>query len=183
MCHHATSSSTKGSYGEMLNTYAWTYIQQNYGSNVIAFQHESLTKSPIQNVLELVRQLPQNVMLHVVSHSRGGLIGDILARFCSSNENNRGFNSTEIAYLKKSGRTEDVDHLNQVKKELQNKKLTLGKFIRVACPAGGTVLASKRLDNFLNISFNLIGYGTGLAATPAYSAFKNLIAAAIDTKN
>ncbi|MGZ5191127.1 MAG: DUF7379 domain-containing protein, partial [Flavisolibacter sp.] len=156
---------------------------QNYGSNVIAFQHESLTKSPIQNVLELVQQLPQNAILHVISHSRGGLIGDILARFCSSNENNRGFNTIEIAYLKKAERTEDVNFLNQIKKELQNKKLTVGKFIRVACPAGGTVLASKRLDNFLNISFNLIGYGTGLAANPAYSAFKNLIAAAIDTKN
>ncbi|MFL5810714.1 MAG: CHAT domain-containing protein, partial [Flavisolibacter sp.] len=117
------------------------------------------------------------------SHSRGGLVGDTLARFCNSNENDRGFNSDEIKYLKDEGRIEEVTMIGQIKKELQNKKIRIEKFVRVACPAGGTVLASKRLDHFLNISFNLIGYGTGLAANPAYTAFRNLLAAAIDTKN
>jgi hypothetical protein len=180
---HGTSSSTKGSFSELSGSEAWNYIQQTYGNNVLAFQHETLTKSPLQNALELVEKLPKNITLHIISHSRGGLVGDILSRFCNSNENNRGFNSDEISYLKKSNRTEDISQINSLKKELQSRKITISKFIRVACPAGGTILASKRLDNFLNISFNLIGFGAGLAATPACLAFRSLIAAAIDAKN
>ena len=180
---HGTNSSTKGSFGELMNTEVWKYMQQAYGNNILALQHETLTKSPIQNVLDLVEQLPQNISLHIISHSRGGLVGDTLARFCNSNQSNRGFNANEINYLKKADRANDIDLLNKIKKEIANKKITISKFIRVACPAGGTILASQRLDNFLNITFNLIGFGTGLAANPVYSAFRNLIAAAIDTKN
>jgi CHAT domain-containing protein len=180
---HGTCSSTKGSFGELLTTPLWKYAQQEYGTNILAFQHETLTKSPLFNVLELIRQLPGNSSLHIISHSRGGLVGDILSRFCNSNDNSRGFNMDEVKYLTRLGRTNDVEMLSLIKKELQNKKISVSKFIRVACPASGTILASKRLDGFLNISFNLLGYATGLGASPVYSAFRNLIAAAIDTKN
>ena len=179
---HGTNSSTKGSFSELINTDVWKYVKETYGSNVLAFQHETLTKSPLQNVAELVKQLPQNTSLHIISHSRGGLVGDILARFCNSNENNRGFNANEIKYLKRADRGNDIEQLDEIKKGLESKKIAVAKFIRVACPAGGTILASKRLDNFLNISVNLIGLGTGITMNPVYSAFKNLIAAAIDTK-
>ena len=66
---------------------------------------------------------------------------------------------------------------------MKSRKITVEKFIRVACLAGGIILASRRLDHFFNIAFNLIGFGTGVAANPVYTAFKNLIASVIETKN
>jgi tetratricopeptide (TPR) repeat protein len=180
---HGTSSSTKGSFGELVNSELWKYIYQNYGNNVLAFQHESLTKSPLLNAYELIKAFPSNIALDIISHSRGGLIGDILCRYSNTDENNRGFDQDEIAYLKKLNREDDLEKIELIRTELKNKKFSVNKFIRVACPASGTTLASKRLDNFFNVTFNLIGYGTGIAANPFYSIFKDLTACVIDGKN
>jgi hypothetical protein len=105
---HGTASSTKGSFGDLLKSEAWPYIHRTYGSRVLAFQHETLTESPLKNVLDLVRQLPANASLHIISHSRGGLVGDILSRWNSSNEHNRGFDANEIKYLEKENRADDL---------------------------------------------------------------------------
>ena len=181
---HGTGSSTKGSFGELVNTELWKYIVSAYGNNILAFQHETLTKSPLQNVLDLVKALPKNISFDIISHSRGGLVGDTLARFCNTNENIKGFDDNEIAYLKKSGdRANDLANIEAIKAGLANKKVRVNKFIRVACPAQGTTLASKRMDHFFNVTFNLIGLASGIAANPAYGAFKNLIATVIDCKN
>src|SRR5439155_22445348 len=51
---HGTNTSTRGSFGELMNTGLWQYIDQIYGSHVLAFQHETLTKSPLANVADLV---------------------------------------------------------------------------------------------------------------------------------
>ncbi|RYF86742.1 MAG: hypothetical protein EON98_02735 [Chitinophagaceae bacterium] len=181
---HGTNSSTKGSFGGLQQQPAvWTALQQNYGSHILAFQHETLTKPVLENVLDLVTQLPVNCRLHVVSHSRGGLVGDVLSRFCNTNEASRGFDKSEAAYLQKEGRTDDLRLIVEIEEAIAGKKIVVEKFVRVACPAAGTTLASKRMDHFFNITFNLIGLGTGLSATPVYSAFKNFMGAIIDSKN
>ena len=180
---HGTNSSTGGSFGEIKGTELWKYITQTYDQHVLAFQHETLTKSPLQNVLDLVRQLPTNASLQLISHSRGGIIGDILARYCVSNENNAGFSETEISFLEKEGRTDDIKNIREISKEFKKKNISIQKFVRVACPASGTTLASNRLDHFFNVAFNLVGVAIGGVANPIYNAFKNLIASAVDSKN
>jgi CHAT domain-containing protein len=179
---HGTNSSTSGSFGELIGTELWKYIHQVYAQNILAFQHETLTKSPLQNVVDLVKQLPDNALLHLISHSRGGLVGDILSRFCVDNENNAGFSEDEINFLKKAGRDADVKNIKAISEEIKSKNITVQKFIRVACPASGTTLASNRLDYFFNITFNLIGLAVGGPANPVYGAFKNLIASVVDCK-
>ena len=39
-----------------------------------------LTESPVANALALVKTLPKGARLHLVSHSRGGMVGELLAR-------------------------------------------------------------------------------------------------------
>lgn len=184
---HGTASSIEGSFGEARDTALMKFIQNTYGDSVLAFQHRTLTESPLQNVKQLVKALPQNCVLHLITSSRGGLVGELLSRFCNENEIMRGFTETELAILKKEYPEkyyESIEKLTrEIKEDLKNKRIIIEKFIRIACPAGGTTLASKRLDNFFNITFNLIGLGTGLTLNPVYSAFKNLIAAVIDSKN
>ena len=53
----------------------------------------------------------------------------------------------------------------------------------MACPASGTTLASKRLDHFFNVTFNLLGLAVGGTANPVYTAFKNLIASVVSSRN
>jgi hypothetical protein len=180
---HGTNSSTKGSFGELLETDVWNYLHQAYEDHVLALEHETLTKSPLQNVLHLLEELPQLASVHLISHSRGGLVGDVLARFCSSNESSRGFDINEINYLKKENRKTDLDDIDAINQLLAHKKVTVNKFIRVACPASGTTLASGRMDNFFNMTFNLVGLATGQFANPIYVSFKSLLSSLINCKN
>lgn len=180
---HGTASSTRGSFGDLAGTDAWKFIRKTYGSHVLAFQHESLTKSPLDNLVDLVTALPKKCTLHIITQSRGGLVGELLSRFSDANENQTGFTETEIGLLRKSKRWGDVDAIEKLKALVAGKQIKIEKFIRVACPTGGTTLASKRVDHLLNMIFNLIGVATGIGANPIYGAFKNLISACIDTKN
>jgi CHAT domain-containing protein len=177
---HGTNSSTIGSFGEIRGSELWKNMQGIYGQNIIGLQHETMTKSPIQNVINLFKELPAVCTLHVISHSRGGLVGDVLARFCNGNT---GFTVAELAYFEKTGRKTDIADIKTLQTIAAGKKITVDKFIRVACPAYGTTILSKRLDHFLNISLNLLGTLFGPVGTALTAEFKELISAAVDTKN
>ncbi len=176
---HGTGSSTKGSFSELTGSELWAEMNKMY-KNILAFQHETFTKSPLQNVYELVQQLPDTAILHVISHSRGGLVGEVLARFCYD-EN--GFNEAGIEMLKRVGRKEDITHIDAIKQIMLQKKLRVEKFIRVACPARGTSILSKRLDFYFNVTMNLISFAGGTLADPIVGGFKALISAILDSKN
>ncbi|UYQ94353.1 CHAT domain-containing protein [Chitinophaga horti] len=181
---HGTASSTKRSFGDLQGTEVWAHLRQTYGDNLLAFQHESLTKSPLLNALQLVQALPQRATLHLMSQSRGGLIGDILCRFCTTDDHARGFTEQNLQRLRdENDRNHDLQMIAALQMELSNKQITVEKFIRSACPADGTTLASRRLDNVLNMLFNIVGIGTAWAGSPVYLAFKGLISNVISAKN
>jgi pimeloyl-ACP methyl ester carboxylesterase len=81
---HGTISSTEGSFralwGGDSEVDARAQLAQAYGDRIYGFEHRSLTDSPIANVLALVQSLPVGARLHLVSHSRGGMLGELLAR-------------------------------------------------------------------------------------------------------
>jgi hypothetical protein len=62
-------------------------------------------------VAELVDKLPDAADLHIISHSRGGLVGDILCRYSLNSDGNIiGFIDENIDLLKKEGnRQNDID--------------------------------------------------------------------------
>ena len=177
---HGTNSSTTGAYGQLANTDTWNYIHNTYPQHVLAFQHRTLTQSPLANTVSLVDKLPHKAILHIVSHSRGGLIGDILCRYSTHNGNKTGFSKTHLELLKKeTGREEDIQHIKSLNNTFLQKDITVKKFIRVACPAAGTKLASNRVEHIFNILLNLMGG----AANPLADTFRSLIAEIIKTKD
>ena len=180
---HGTNSSTEGSFGEIFGTPLWAYLTQAYGNNILGYQHATLMQSPLSNALDLMQQLPPNARLHIITHSRGGLVGEIISRFDGDMPGSIGFSDKEIAYLQKENRTDDVEKVKALNDTFKIKNFKVEKFIRVACPTNGTTILSKRLDHFFNISLNLIGLVTGAAANPVYSAMKQLLIAVIDQKN
>lgn len=178
---HGTGSSTKSSFGDLKDSDDWKTFAKDYGDKqILAFQHRSLTTSPLENVLELVSQLPSGIELDVLSQSRGGLVADVFARFCANME---GFDSAEKGVLTENERNRDIEVIAELKVLMQSKNIKIRTMVRVASPANGTTLASKRLNIFLNVTFNLIGLATGQAGNPIFVTFKETIMEAVACKD
>lgn len=177
---HGTNSDTAGAFSALQSSLAWKSACATYGKNIIAFEHRTLTQSPLQNTLDLIKVLPDGAELHIISHSRGGLIGDILCRYTrDANGKLAGFSGANQELLDKEGRTQDTDCIKAINDVYSKKKISVNKFIRVACPAAGTKLASNRMDQLLNILYNTLGGPASQTAT----LLKELLAVTLKTKN
>ncbi len=78
---HGTGSSTLGSFGDLRRgerADLWAALDERYTGGIYAFEHRTLSESPIDNALALVGALPPGARLSLVSHSRGGLVADLL---------------------------------------------------------------------------------------------------------
>ena len=171
---HGTCSSTVGSFGELKGSETWDQMQALYGKNILSLEHRTWSLSPLENALDALNALPSNVKLHLISHSRGGLIGETLCR-CS--DTSSLFSPEEIKLLKDLERPRDVKAMKALNKVSTKKKIKVEKFVRVACPAAGTSALSKRVDHFFNILLNLIGYGLGQKTNPLFMGLKSLLIA------
>ncbi|MRT17605.1 CHAT domain-containing protein [Vitellibacter sp. q18] len=178
---HGTNSDTFGAFQDLKASPAWHTLHQLYGKNVLAFQHRTLTESPLRNVVKLAQLLPDNAVVHLLTHSRGGIVGDILNKYSSANEPAAiGFTTDHIALLEKEGdREEDIENIEALNRIFKEKRITVAKFIRVGCPAAGTKLASKRLDHLLNVFFNLMALVGGAFG----DVLKELLSAAVESKD
>ena len=163
----------------MAGTETWDDFHKFYGNNILGLEHRTWTKSPFENALDALKALPKNTKLHLISHSRGGLVGEVLCR-CSSIDSL--FSKQEIKLLKDLGRDKDVAILNELNKVARQKNIVVEKFVRVACPAAGTTILSKRIDHFLNILLNVIGFGTGLKTNPLFVGIKSLLLAIVEQR-
>lgn len=161
---HGTASTTAGSFGKLAGTPEWDTLQKRYGGRTLGFQHRTMSQSPIQNALELAQTLPAGAKLHFVTHSRGGLVGELLCL--------RPLEKADLAPFVAAHRKDDVALLEQLSRELSAKNFQIEKFVRVACPARGTILASQRLDLYFSIILNLLGLIPALQASPIYSFVK-----------
>ncbi|WP_010177685.1 DUF7379 domain-containing protein [Aquimarina agarilytica] len=181
---HGTASNTSGSFGGLVTqgvaSQAWTKLKGKYKEQILTYEHKTLSKSPLENVVHLLESLPQNTTLDIVSHSRGGLVGEILARCTPSDK--EAFSATELHFFETLGRTDDLKHAQRINALLKSKQLTIGKFVRVACPASGTTLASKRLDQYFTVLLNLIGLIPGLQTSSLYGYIKSFLLAFVQKK-
>jgi len=193
---HGTASSTLGSFGELLTgehkdphvpTAEWLKLRATYGDNIFALEHWTLTESPIQNAIDLLDVLPPDTELHLVSHSRGGLIGELMCRYRRILENtapagNGGptfappFTENELLLFEKHGQKEIADKLTAM---LKSKRPYVSRFVRVACPARGTVLAGDRFDVWLSVLLNVIGWSLPPGSSNIYDVLKAFVLAVV----
>lgn len=178
---HGTASSTRGSFGALWESARVREgLFANYGDRVYAFEHRTLTEDPATNAMDLVRCVPEGTVLHIVSHSRGGLVGELLAR--AGRKGTKPFSDDDLAYYKnrsaKNGRDERgtdeaVRRLTELGRELVNRGIKIERFVRVACPARGTTLVSGRLDRWASTMLNLLRLAieTTPFTTPAAEVF------------
>jgi tetratricopeptide (TPR) repeat protein len=143
---HGTFSETQGTFGKL-----WTNHPQRvralftfYGGRVYGLDHPTLGASPIANAVTLAEALPKGARLHLVTHSRGGLVAEVLAHVCA----NAGGDRTLFAGKAYAGQRAELDALTAL---VAAKKIQVERVVRVACPARGTLLASNRLDAFVSV--------------------------------
>ena len=180
---HGTNSNTDGAFGALVDNPQhglWNYIIKTYGENILTFDHKTFTESPLQNAFELLEQLPANCTVHLITHSRGGLVGDVMAR-ASAGNTNVGFSDVEMGLFEEG--SDHKKYMSGINELAKKKNITVQKFIRVASPSMGTSLLADRLDHYLNTVLNFIGISTGMVANPVYNGVKSLLGEVAATKS
>jgi len=183
---HGTASSTNGSFGGLFvkrpekegaapqgPTEEWKKLRDAYDGRVLALQHRTFSESPVDNAIYAVERLPKGARVHLVTHSRGGLVGELLGL------KNISAASIDVFEQKRARDSKDPQAAQQAAQQLRRlsdllaqKELAVEKFVRVAAPARGTILASGRLDLYFTIILNAIGAIPFLRADPLYALLK-----------
>ena len=169
---HGTLSNTFAAFSDLRigANPIWNQLLQEYASGILALEHRTLSVSPIQNAIDFLESVEKGIDLDILSHSRGGLVADILAK-CDRRNQIIGFSDLELGMML---REDDSTHKLMVKlnKLAQKKQIQIHKVIRVAAPASGTTILSRRLDHFLNVIMNAMGLAIGAQANVLYTTVR-----------
>lgn len=183
---HGTASSTKGSFGGLLDKTGvgiYNDLFKLYKGKIIAYEHRTFSQSPVKNIIELLQQFPDDIRLDVLSHSRGGLLGEVLSRI-SAKEGTGVFTEAEMKLL---GQNEEanalVEEINTLNEVVAARQIKVQRFVRVACPAAGTTLVSDRADKLLNVIFNILSNIPGEITSTIIDGITALITAVVNEKN
>lgn len=146
---HGTFSETHGTFAKLWQHHPQRVRElfEHYGDRVYGLDHATLGDSPIDNALLLARALPRGARVHLLTHSRGGLVGEVLARVCAHPD----LDDTALAPFKRGEHRTQLRALRELAAELKGREVRVERMVRVACPARGTLLASKRLDAYLSV--------------------------------
>ena len=186
---HGTGSSTLGSFGELRSgdRDLWGALQAKFSGGIYGFEHRTLSQSPIENAIELVRALPIGAQICLVSHSRGGLVADLLCLgdfdalidgYAFAFEGTGDADAKEAERVIKELKVAHAEQRLQLRTLaglLRERKLTVQRYVRAASPASGTKLASGNFDVFLSGLLTLIGTVPFFFGSPLYSAFKRVV--------
>jgi len=157
---HGTFVDTISTFGKLWAQHPLTVRElfAQYGNRIYALDHPTMGVSPIANALTLAQAMPTGARLHLVTHSRGGLVAEVLARACSGTP----LAADELKLFDAPGYAQHRSDLQALYQLASTKRLTVERVVRVACPARGTLLASKRFDAYLSV----LQWGLTLASIP-----------------
>jgi CHAT domain-containing protein len=167
---HGTFSNTQGTFGKLWQEHPHKVRElfAHYGGRVYGCDHPTLLASPIDNALMLARTLPDGARVHLLTHSRGGLVAEVLARVCARPE----LTEHALAPFKAPAQRAQLRALRELAAELKGRDIRIERVVRVACPARGTLLASKRLDAYVSV----LKWSLELAAIPVAPLLLDFIA-------
>jgi CHAT domain-containing protein len=146
---HGTFVETVSTFGKLWEGHpeAVTTLFARYRRAVYALDHPTLGASPMANALTLVEALPHGARLHLLTHSRGGLVAEVLARLCGQ----RALGADDLAAFAGTPNTQARAELQALLDAVIERDIHVERVVRVACPARGTLLASRRLDAYLSV--------------------------------
>lgn len=167
---HGTFSETSGTFGKL-----WLHHPKHVGNlfnayrdQVYALDHRTLGASPIANAITLAEAMPPDARLHLLTHSRGGLVAEVLATVCANPQ-------VDLQPFSGEAYAAQREELRRLASIVRDKSLRVDRVVRVACPARGTLLASKRLDAYLSVLKWALELG-GVPVLPMLVDFVNAVA-------
>jgi hypothetical protein len=89
------------------------------------------------------------------------------------------FDGDDLEFFRRLNREADLKVLADLNRELVSQQFRVERFVRVACPARGTTLASGRLDRYFSIFVNLLEQIPGLKGNPVYDVVTEFLLAII----
>ncbi len=169
---HGTLSNTFAAFAELRlgQSPIWDQLMRQYNAGILALDHRTLSVSPLQNALDFLEHVDQSVSVEILSHSRGGLVADVLAK-CDHRNEVVGFSDLELGMMTKED-PEAFELMKKINTIARKKKIEVRKVIRVAAPASGTTLLSRRTDHFLNVLLNALGLVVGAQVNVVYNTVK-----------
>ena len=186
---HGLGSSTLGSFGELRSDDRdlWGALEARFPGGIYGFEHRTLSESPIENAIQLVSALPRGAHVSLASHSRGGLVADLLClgefdalidhyqyTFPGTGDPDPKESARVLAELK-DAHGKQQSQLRALAKLKRERKIVVQRYVRAASPANGTLLASGNFDVFLSGLLTLIGAVPFFFGSPIYSAFKRVV--------
>ncbi len=183
---HGTASSSEGGFGRMPEQKsAWEEIFKSYGGRVFAFEHRTLSLNPIENAIELAEALPDGAEFDLISHSRGGLVAELLCRSARVDGNGAmvaAFDELDFKIFQNARQDAatgevEITSLKKLNALLAQKKFKIRQLVRAGCPARGTTLASGRLDRYLSLVVNGLKLIPALTVNPVYDLTMGLLLA------
>ncbi len=166
---HGTFVDTTSTFGKLwaLHPQSVRELFRAYADRVYALDHPTLGASPFANALTLVQALPQGARLHLVTHSRGGLVAEVLARVAAQ----RDIGAADLAPFAGAAHAAQRAELLALAQAVRERDIHVDRVLRVACPARGTLLASQRLDAYLSV----LKWGLELAGVPVLPALVDFL--------
>ncbi len=167
---HGTFVDTASTFGKLWTAHPQRVRQlfAHYARRVYALDHPTLGASPIANALTLVQALPAGARLHLVTHSRGGLVAEVLARVAAQPT----LTADDLAAFAGDVHAPQRAELQALAEAVAAKAIRVERVVRVACPARGTLLASKRLDAYLSV----LKWALELSGVPALPTLVDFVA-------
>lgn len=189
---HGTGSHTAGSFGDLRAAGAagdWEPLTKQFGERIFGFEHRTFSESPIDNALALAKILPTRARLALVTHSRGGLVGDLLClgnlddalidAYRRATPQGKEEMGEDLAALHAEVAADEQRKLRALRDLLAEKNFQIERYVRVACPARGTTLLSDNIEVFLSgllsLMSSVVGAVAGPGAAPVLSAFKRIV--------
>ena len=176
---HSLTANTETTFGPLWQAPATTQrkaLLQAYGERVFAFEHHAVSHSPIDNALQLALALPAGATLHFLTHSAGGLIGELFAR-AQRDDGQPAFDERDFSLFGEGVAAGARSPLQQLARVLGDKQFRIERFVRVACPARGTRIfheAPMQAFDAMRGAMSLLSPLAGLAGSALSTVFKAL---------
>ncbi len=158
---HGEAASAQGSFGQLLDqpNAEREQLRAHYRGRLYAFQYRSITQHPAAAAVTLLRAMPSGARVHLVTHSGGGLVGELLClgQGVASVPVNEAFQNTDEA----GGPWNDL--LNTL---AHDRGTRIERFIRIACPAAGTPIFERSIERGVSLMGLVPGIGWALSLIP-----------------
>lgn len=137
---------------------------ERHHGRVWALEQATVGVHPIANALQLAQACAPGARLHLLTHSTGGVVAELLARVCAD----PGRVKDLLVRLPEEMRVQRSD-LMALADAVARRGLRVERIVRVAAPMRGTPLAADRLD--LLLSMFRWAWGRDRAAPPDLGEF------------